>query len=232
MIEIKEKIGIRIHAIVDLMPTVANVADVGCDHGFTGLLSLAKKKAIQVIATDISEPSLRKAYDLAGEYGLMSFYDFRLGDGLDVIDKDEVDAIVISGIGGELMRDILERGKNKISNLTTLVLSPNNREDVVRSWLYFAGFVVVSERIVEENDKFYQIFTAKVSSSSIRDISDTALGNHMVDTPEALLKKYYDYKISQLKETLTELEKAKDAQEKIDEVKISIAMYEDKRNGV
>ena len=146
MIEIKEKIGTRIRAIVELMPSVANVADIGCDHGLTGLLSLSEKKAIQVIATDISEPSLRKAYDLAENYGLISFYDFRLGDGLDVIDKEEVDAIIISGMGGELMRDILEKGKSKISSLTTLILSPNTREDVVRSWLYFAGFVVTAEK--------------------------------------------------------------------------------------
>ncbi len=232
MIEIKEKIGTRIRAIVELMPSVANVADIGCDHGLTGLLSLSEKKAIQVIATDISEPSLRKAYDLAENYGLISFYDFRLGDGLDVIDKEEVDAIIISGMGGELMRDILEKGKSKISSLTTLILSPNTREDVVRSWLYFAGFVVTAEKIVEENGLFYQIFTAKVSQSSIRDISDTALGTHMVDTDQSLLKKYYDFKISNLNEVLKNLENAKDEQEKIDEIKIAIAMYEDKRNGV
>ncbi|MEX1308110.1 MAG: class I SAM-dependent methyltransferase [Eubacteriales bacterium] len=232
MIEIKEKIGLRIREIVNLMPSVANVADIGCDHGLTGLLSLSEKKAIQVIATDISEPSLRKAYDLAEEYGLMSFYDFRLGDGLSVIDKDEVDAVIISGIGGELMRNILEAGKSKISNLTKLVLSPNNREDVVRSWLYFAGFVVEQEKIIEENGKFYQIFTAKMSPSSIRDISDTKLGTHMVDTDQSVLKKYYDYKIKNLNETLNNLQNANDEQEKIDEVKLAIAMYEDKKNGV
>ena len=62
--------------------------------GSQAYLRWPKKKAIQVIATDISEPSLRKAYDLAENYGLMSFYDFRLGDGLAVIDKDEVDAVI------------------------------------------------------------------------------------------------------------------------------------------
>ena len=125
----------------------------------------------------------------------------------------------ITGMGGELMRDILESGKSKISSLTTLVLSPNSREDVVRSWLYFAGFVVVSEKIIEDAGKFYQIFTAKLSQSSIRDISDTALGNHMVDTDQSLLKKYYDYKITNLNEVLSNLQKAENEQEKIAEGK-------------
>jgi len=232
MFEIKEKIDSRIRTIVDLMPAVASMADIGCDHGLTGLLSIAEKKAIKVVCTDISEPSLRKAFDLVEKYGLISFIDFRLGDGLDVVDKYEFDAIVISGVGGETMRNILDKGVDKISQLTTLVLSPNTREDVVRSWLYFQGFVVVSEKIAEENGKFYQVFTAKKSQSPIRDISDTTLGNHIEAEDVPLLKKYYDYKIGILKETLANLAKATDESEKVEEVKMALAMYEGKRDGL
>ena len=232
MIEIKEKVGTRITAIVEMMPSVANMADIGCDHGYTGLLAMANKKAIEVVASDISEPSLQKAYELADSYGMSIFYKCRLGDGLSVIEKDEVDAIIISGIGGELMRDILEKGKHKISDLTTLVLAPNNREDMVRNWLYFDGFEVIKEKIVEENEKFYQIIVAKRSKSSIRDLSDTTLGHHLFQTDDATLKKYYDYKIAQLNIVLNNLEKAENEAEKIAEIRLRIAMYEEKRNDI
>ena len=118
----------RIKAITDMIPVSECLADIGCDHGKTSALVLITDKVKHVIASDISKPSLSKAVRLAEQLAVSSRIDFRVGDGLAVLQKDEAETIVIAGIGGELMAHILTNGKAVLTPRTQLVLAPNNRE--------------------------------------------------------------------------------------------------------
>ncbi|WKB37264.1 tRNA (adenine(22)-N(1))-methyltransferase TrmK [Terrilactibacillus sp. S3-3] len=71
----------------------------------------------------------------------------RLGDGFQVIERGEADTIVIAGMGGELISEILERGEAKLTRETTLILQPNIREVTLRTWLDQHQWTIVDEAI-------------------------------------------------------------------------------------
>lgn len=91
----------------------------------------------------------------------------RLANGLDAIEpEDQIDVISICGMGGTLIRDILEAGRKKSFNRKErLVLQPNIGEPTLRRWLMANDYSIIDETIVEENRKLYEIIVAEKQSN-------------------------------------------------------------------
>ena len=91
----------------------------------------------------------------------------RLANGLDAIEpEDQIDVISICGMGGTLIRDILEAGRKKSFNRKErLVLQPNIGEPTLRRRLMANDYSIVDETIVEENRKLYEIIVAEKQSN-------------------------------------------------------------------
>ena len=104
------RIDERLTAIANLIQGGA-VADIGCDHGKLGYYLVSTDRADKVIATDISAPSLRKASELAFDNGVTEIMETRLGDGLSPIKSEEVDTVVIAGLGGDVIAEILKSAR-------------------------------------------------------------------------------------------------------------------------
>lgn len=152
----------RLCAILEQIPKCETVADIGCDHGLTCLLVLKTGKAERVIATDISKMSLQKAENLLCESAYSDKAQFRCGNGLSVLDQDEADVIVISGMGGAEIIDILSRKEIR----ATYVLSPQSEVDEVRRWLVSHGFRLAVDKTISSADKFYAIIKAEEGDDS------------------------------------------------------------------
>ncbi|MEG1528926.1 MAG: class I SAM-dependent methyltransferase, partial [Clostridia bacterium] len=95
------------------LTTIANlaigdtVADIGCDHGKLGYYLLSTDRAKKIVATDISAKSLAKAEMLVNENGVASQFETRLGDGLKPLASNEADVVVVAGLGGDVISQIL-----------------------------------------------------------------------------------------------------------------------------
>lgn len=63
--------------------------------------------------------------------------------------------------GRGLIADILAAGADKLASVDRLILQPNNREDELRAWLMNNGFKLITEQIMTENDKFYEIMVVE-----------------------------------------------------------------------
>lgn len=150
----------RIHTIVGFVKDVQVVADIGCDHGQIAKLLLEQGSAKKVIACDISKPSLEKAKKLAAEAGLALCMETRLGDGLSVLEEAEVDAIVIAGMGGMLIRQILDREPRKAKSAGWLVLSPHRNVLELRKYLAENGYRIEAETLVLEDGRYYPVICA------------------------------------------------------------------------
>lgn len=106
----------RLTAIANLVD-YGKVADVGCDHGKLGYYLVSTDRASEVIATDISAPSLAKAEELAKENGVQDVMQTRLGNGLEPVGDREVDTVIIAGLGGDVISDIVLRAMRKTKSL-------------------------------------------------------------------------------------------------------------------
>lgn len=145
-------------------------ADIGCDHGKLPVSSIVLGKADFAIAADISEKSLFKAKELSKKYGVTNKMSFRVGDGLRIVHSGEVNSIVIAGLGGDEISDILKQSYQDKKKFDCFVLSPNTHPEKVRETAIDCKLKFLSDYLVFEKRHFYPII--KLSSLSGRNELD------------------------------------------------------------
>ena len=160
------------------------VLDIGCDHSLLGVY-LVLNKNIKVIGSDINPGPLEKAKENLKKYHLTKNIELRLGDGLEAM-SDDINTIVISGMGGINIVNILKDIKN-YPNVKKLVVSPNNDFSLTREEITKLGFCLNKETIVLESNKFYLISEYKPGKKK----TDNFFGK--LDLEDKVVQKYYQY---------------------------------------
>ncbi|EGL83424.1 protein of unknown function DUF633 [Caldalkalibacillus thermarum TA2.A1] len=151
----------RLAAVASFIPIGTRIADIGTDHAYLPVYLALQGKISTAIAGDVNEGPLALAKAHVQQYQLESVIDVRKGDGLEVIAPGEVDVIVIAGMGGSLMQEILSRGQDKLEGVRRLVVQPNVSAHVLRMWMMEHGWELKGEKIVDENGKYYEILMAE-----------------------------------------------------------------------
>lgn len=156
----------RLETIVHLARNSELVADIGCDHGQVGVELLKSTCVKHIISTDISEKCLKKSEFLFTSAGFKSEYDGRVGDGLKTLENGEVDTIIIAGMGGDLIKEIVTYDRAKTLSFKNFIVQPMTNPDVVRKTFYELGFGIEKDLIIIEGNKYY--FLMKFSNSISR----------------------------------------------------------------
>ena len=146
-----------------ISPQSFTVADVGCDHAYISIALIKRCLASQVIAMDVRKGPLEIAKRNVRAYAMEEKIELRLSDGLAELDIGEADTIIIAGMGGLLIKSILEKGKNILSNADTppvLILQPQSDIREVRIFLYTRAYHIVQETMLEEDGKYYTVLKA------------------------------------------------------------------------
>lgn len=154
------KINDRLKKIGDLVDANSFCLDIGCDHAFLDIYLVKKNKNIKAIASDIAEGPVKQAKDNIKREGLEKSIEVRLGNGLDTY-TDEVDTIIISGMGGRNMIGIFKKNIKVLKNIDTIILSPNNYQIDVKKFLVKNGFYIDDEELVKDKKFIYQIIKFK-----------------------------------------------------------------------
>lgn len=163
----------RIRALADSVTRGHTAADIGTDHGYVPMLLIKEGISPRVIMSDISEGSLAKAKDTFRQCGLadrVSEDDFRTGDGLETIGTGEVDEIIIGGLGGHTIVDILSADTEKSRSFKRLVLQPRKHSGVLRCWLFANGWEICSDTLAEEGKFACEIITAAPSGNTSEEL--------------------------------------------------------------
>ena len=166
----------RLEIILESVSPTDCVWDMGCDHGYLAVALVTSGKAKRVIASDISGPSLEKAKTLIEKSHLTDKVSCRLGDGFDVISPGEVNTAVMAGIGGHLIAEKIDALSTIDYRIEAFVLQPMNRADLVRHALEAGGYAIISERVVREDNHFYQIIKAIRGKMRIDNPLDYTIG--------------------------------------------------------
>lgn len=135
-----------------------NIADVGTDHAYIPIELARSGRIRRAIATDIHEGPLAIAAANVEKYGLQDKIELRLGGGLAPIRENEVEEIIIAGMGGEMIRQILQADEAKAKSAAQLILQPMNAQYELRQWLCANQFKIIKEDIATEGHKVYNIF--------------------------------------------------------------------------
>ncbi|CUU46109.1 tRNA (adenine(22)-N(1))-methyltransferase [Clostridium beijerinckii] len=151
----------RLKWIIEKINKVEVIMDVGTDHGYIPIYLVKHDIAKKVIASDINKDPLKKAKINAALDGVLNKVDLRLGSGLAVLKNKEAQAVIIAGMGGNLIRDILENDLDKVKKLEYLLLQPAQNPEVLREYLYTNDYEILEEDICLDEDKYYEIFKVK-----------------------------------------------------------------------
>lgn len=154
----------RLEQVSIFIPKDSRLADIGSDHAYLPVALALQGKITYAIAGEVVTGPFESATKQVKKHGLQQQVLVRLADGLDAIAaEDEIDTITICGMGGSLIRDILEAGWNKqrIFGHERLILQPNIGEKNVREWLTVHGYTILAEAILKENQKIYEIIVAE-----------------------------------------------------------------------
>lgn len=157
------KISKRIQKIIEYIDVEDSVADIGCDHGYLGLGCLEKGiKFLQNI--DNKKGPLTTAMKNLSDYQMNDNVIYTLCDGLDNLDS-RVDTIVISGMGGDLINQIINRNLEKTKKLKKIIIVAHTKLFLLRKELT-KNFYIIDETIISEKNKLYEIIIFKPSGEA------------------------------------------------------------------
>ncbi|WP_324609852.1 tRNA (adenine(22)-N(1))-methyltransferase [Oceanobacillus damuensis] len=157
----KLKLSNRLLEVASYIPEGAYFADIGSDHAYLPCHVCLKDPTAKAIAGEINEGPFNSAQHTVDLYKLGQQIEVRLGNGLEVLKDKEVNHIVIAGMGGSLIKTILDEGKSKLSTVERIIAQPNVDARNVRRWFFENNFTLTKEVILEENDHIYEIIVAE-----------------------------------------------------------------------
>ena len=139
----------------------ARVADIGSDHAYLPANLALNHQISYGVAGEVVRGPFENARHEIQQLGLTDRLVARLADGLAAIEPaDRIDTVTIAGMGGPLIRHILEQGPTQLAGVQRMVLEPNVGEATVREWLAANQFQIVAERILAEDGHTYEILCA------------------------------------------------------------------------
>ncbi len=148
------KLSKRLQVVASFIPDNSSLLDVGCDHALLDIFLMQTKKNIQIMASDINPNPLKIAKDNLLKYNFQNQITLKQMDGIKEIPQN-IDTIVIAGMGGILITNILQ--KEKLTNIKNIILAPNNDFFIVRKHLNKLGYQIIKEQLVIDNQKTYLI---------------------------------------------------------------------------
>lgn len=151
----------RLSLIYDMTPSCRLAADIGTDHGYLICALVESGRAKRGIAADISGPSLDKARREIEGRGLSDKIRPILGDGLAGVELDDLEVVIIAGMGGETIAHIIEEWPFSKNPGILWLLQPMTKAERLRDWLWEEGFSIGEERCCLAAGRVYSVMAAR-----------------------------------------------------------------------
>lgn len=162
----KLPISKRLLCCASMVQPGSRVADIGTDHGYLGIYLLQSGAARHVIACDLRKDPLENARRNAKLFGVDGEMELRLSDGLEKILPDEVDTVVMAGMGGDLIQKILSQCPWRKREGLQFILQPQSAGNVLRRWLCEDGFEIRREEPVQDGHFLYTVMELRQGEPS------------------------------------------------------------------
>ena len=199
-------INYRIKRIAKLIPKdCQKIVDIGCDHCYLALAIRKKGINAQIIASDIRKKPLENCQKTCLKYNIKNVSTI-LSDGLTKI-NDNYDVLVIAGMGGKTILEILKKSHHNFAN-KTLILQSNNAEEKIREFVYKNNLSIVKEEIIKEKNNYYYLVVISKEGKKILTNEQVLMGLFSKQKEvSSLVKDYYLQKVLHLQKVLTIVEK-------------------------
>ncbi len=166
----------------------SRLADIGTDHAYLPVSLILDGTIPCAVAADLRKGPLENAAATVRNYKIADKVELRLSDGLNAICPDEIDDIVIAGMGGILISEILQAAAWVKNKNIQLILQPQSHDEVLREWLWENGFEIIKEDAAFEDGKVYICMAAIFSGQTVtHSETEILLGGFLKKHDEASL---------------------------------------------
>ena len=184
------KLSKRLQTIADFVKKGAVVADIGTDHAHIPIYLIKNNIISRAYACDINAGPLEKAEENINYYGVKNI-ELRLSNGLEKLKTDEADTVIIAGMGGELIIDILDRGQGFFDKKNTFILSPHTKIEEVRNYLLRKGLKILKEDMCIDEGKFYTVMEVKCTENKeMYSEAELLYGKYLIENKHPVLLRF------------------------------------------
>lgn len=196
----------RLAAVARYVPSGAIIADIGTDHAYLPVHLVQAGVILKAVAVDVHQGPYDSALDTVKSCGLEEKITLHMGDGLQILSPGEVDVVVIAGMGGKTVCNILTAGKSVVDQLQRLVLQPMRDTFMVRCWLLENGWRIVDEEMVREGRHFYVIIVAEQGNERIQDHFMLEWGPRLLEKRDLVMYDYLQKRLMEIRSVLAEVD--------------------------
>ncbi|MCL6446913.1 MAG: class I SAM-dependent methyltransferase [Armatimonadetes bacterium] len=206
----------RLLAVAEFVPPGRVVADIGTDHACLPVYLVQTGRSPRVIATELNEKPWERALSWVTANRLESKIEVRRGAGLEPLAPGEVQAVVVAGLGGKTIKQLLAAAPEVLCRLERLVLQPMADAGDLRLWLADQGWRLAEEALVEEDGRLYAIIAAAPGKEAAADRFLIEIGPRLAEKGGPLFLSYLEQLKRNCQRVLSGLERSRspEAQEK------------------
>lgn len=219
------KLSPRLQALADFVIPGSIPADIGTDHAFLPIYLVSEGKCPQAIASDLNPGPYKIARETVTGAGLAAQIDVRRADGITGLKPGEADSLIIAGMGGGTIREILKAAPGVLAKVNRLVLQPMVDGGALRLWLAGQGWYPVDEVLVEDEGRIYEVMAVeRMSAPPVLEPLILELGPRLIEKKDPLLVSFVEKIISAYTEILSGLAKSHSdsARAKEKEIKLKV----------
>lgn len=202
------KLTDRLLKIASLVSDGKKIADIGTDHGYIPVYLLKEGKVPFAVLADVNKGPLDNAHKEVIQNNLLDKVDLRLGSGIEILEIGEVEEVIIAGMGGILISELLEAKKEVAHNVEKLILQPMQAQEELRYYLLNNGYEILEEVLVREDFRIYEITVAKYTGKNtiIEDEIYYEVGIKLLENKDSLFNDFIEKKIKTYSSIVNKLE--------------------------
>ena len=211
------KINDRLKLVGDYVDKGSIPLDIGCDHAKLSIYLLKERNFPFVYASDNKSGPLNQAKENVDYYNLADRIELIKAEGLNSL-NDKIDTITVTGMGGLTINKMFLENRDKLTNIKTIILSPNNFIKEVRETITSLGYYLKDEELVEESDKLYHVLVFSKGNRIYFD-EELYLGPVLMTKNKEIIKKYYRNELSNINNLLLNNNIPKEKKEELKKLK-------------
>ncbi|MCC0685176.1 SAM-dependent methyltransferase [Clostridioides sp. ZZV15-6383] len=202
------KLTDRLLKIASLVTDGKKIADIGTDHGYIPVYLLKKGRVPFAVLADVNKGPLDNARKEVIQNNFLDKVDLRLGSGIEILEIGEVEEIIIAGMGGILISELLEAKKEVAHSVEKLILQPMQAQEELRRYLLNNGYEILEEVLVREDFRIYEIIVAKYTGKNtiIEDEIYYEVGIKLLENKDSLFNDFIEKKIRTYSSIVSKLE--------------------------
>lgn len=208
------KISKRLKALSEYIIKGEAAADIGADHAYFALYLIEQGISPHVVIGEINEGPYQRACLAAKNSPYYDYLSLRKGDGISILENAEVSSVVIAGMGGETITDILANDWEKAESYKRFILQAMSKTEVLRLAIINRGWIIIDEDIIQEEEHYYNIIVCEPAQESyaLNDL-ELEIGSKILLADTDIKKQYLRFMLKKYIKVNNSLEKSLNQEE-------------------